>query len=105
MDLTQLGTAAAVVIIILREVFNFLKDKQDKKNTYPALLHQKHDKVCEDILDMTKDLHDWHNVNDKDGTKIWYVKSSLEDAMKELAKNIAAQTRVFERLIDKLDRE
>jgi hypothetical protein len=34
-------------------------------------------------IGQTKDLYDWHNVNDADGRKIWYVKASLETSIKQ----------------------
>jgi len=38
------------------------------------------------------DLYNWHDKEDEDGVKVWYVRRSLEEAIKQLADNIAAQT-------------
>lgn len=38
------------------------------------------------------DLHVWHDVKDIDGGFIWYVKSSLENAIIKLADNVETQT-------------
>lgn len=32
----------------------------------------------------TKELHDWHNITGDDGVKIWYVRKSLETAIRDL---------------------
>jgi len=55
------------------------------------------------MLAQMKDLHDWHNKEDEDGVKIWYVRRSLEEAIARLSENIAMQTRILERLVDKID--
>ncbi len=39
-----------------------------------------------------KDLHEWHSVVDKDGVKIWYVRSSLESAVSDMTKAIQTMT-------------
>ncbi len=55
------------------------------------------------IYQQLKDLHVWHNKFDEDGVPVWYVRKGLETAIKELAQNVASQTRIFERLVDRLD--
>jgi|15BtaG_2_1085339.scaffolds.fasta_scaffold24449_2 hypothetical protein len=103
--LTQIGVGGVFAIFILREVFTFLKSRKEA-----ATLEGKVDKLVdqvdsfEQVRSQIRDLHVWHNVTDTDGSKIWYVKSSLTEAMTELSKNIAAQTSAFERLVDRIDR-
>lgn len=41
------------------------------------------------------DLWEWHSVRNPDGVFVWYVRSSLEDAIVKLADNIEAQTEVM----------
>lgn len=50
-----------------------------------------------------QELHDWHNVNDVEGVKIWYVRRSLEDAIVKLADNIEAETRLLDRIDRRLE--
>lgn len=42
------------------------------------------------------ELHTWHNKEDDDGVKVWYVRSSLERSIDRLADNVEAQTKVLE---------
>ena len=49
----------------------------------------------EQIEEQTQDLWDWHNVNDQEGVKLWYVRRSLEDAIKDLSEAIQIQTNVL----------
>ncbi len=51
---------------------------------------------------MSKQLHElyvWHNKEDEEGVKIWYVRKSLEDAIKALSLNIAEQTKVLQSMV------
>jgi len=60
-----------------------------------------------DAVVMSKQLDDlwrWHNMEDSEGVKIWYVRRSLEDAIIELSKNIAAQTKLWDRIDRRLER-
>lgn len=43
-------------------------------------------------------LHAWHNKTDRDGVPVWYVRSSLEDAINRLVSAIEVQTKLLERL-------
>lgn len=56
------------------------------------------DKELPTIMSQLKDLHDWHNVSDEEGVKIWYVRRSLEKAISDLSNNLAAQTEVLKAL-------
>jgi hypothetical protein len=51
------------------------------------------------IDERVSDLHDWHSREDDEGVKIWYVRRSLENAIKELSGNIAVQTKVMETIL------
>jgi SH3-like domain-containing protein len=44
------------------------------------------------------DLHDWHNVTDVDGVKVWYMRSSLEKAIENLSVNVKEQTGVLHKM-------
>jgi len=50
------------------------------------------------MSDEVKDLHIWHSKEDEDGVKIWYVRKTLESAIERLADNIAAQTKILEKM-------
>lgn len=60
----------------------------------------------DNILQMNRTMFDWHDKNDEDGVKIWYVRRSLEEALQEnvrainiLAKNSETQTRLLEEML------
>ncbi len=57
--------------------------------------------MLKEPLEQITELHEWHNKSDQDGVKIWYVRKSLEDTLKEssvaisaIARNIELQTRL-----------
>jgi len=78
----QLGVGGAFAVILIREFFNMRRET-------------KWDKMSKEV----EDLHEWHNSRDSDGVFRWYVRSSLERAIEQLAENIDEQTKLLERLI------
>lgn len=90
-DLTQLGMAAAVVLIIIREVFSFIKSffGQDK---------------IDRILGMTTELYKMHDVKNGNGKPVWYMDNDLSSAVKKLADNVSSQNIVLGKLIDYMSR-
>jgi hypothetical protein len=48
------------------------------------------------MSDQLEDLHEWHDKEDVDGVKVWYMRKSLEDAIIKLGENVDRQTRVLE---------
>jgi hypothetical protein len=100
----------AVALLILKEVFSFISNILAKRGganvkadapvaALMEVLEKYRREYFSPISRMTQDLHDWHNVNDQDGVKIWYVRPSLAEAVKELSTNIKQQTKILEELI------
>ena len=101
---TQLGVGGIFVILVLREVFGFLEKKRSNGNgTSPSaadvLAAANLKKTIYEISRQMDDLYEWHRVADEDGVKVWYVRRSLETAMRDLADNIKAQTLVLTELM------
>lgn len=47
---------------------------------------------------LCREMHDlwvWHNKEDDDGVKVWYVRRSLESAITKLAESIDIQSQVL----------
>ena len=76
----QPGIGGILVIMVLREVFTFLKSR---KSTTDQLI---------------KDLHEWHAVTDSDGVKVWYVRKSLTDSVAKLADSIQAFSGIIQNM-------
>lgn len=90
-------------------------DKIDEENRVEKIsadiktLNNKVDRVEEDLEVLSKqseDMYDWHNKSDADGVKVWYVRQSLENALRDnakateaIARNIELQTRLLEEMI------
>lgn len=90
-------------------------DKIDEENRVEKIsadiksLNGKVDRVEEDLGKLKKeseDMYDWHNKSDGDGVKVWYVRQSLENALRDnakateaIARNIELQTRLLEEMI------
>lgn len=96
----QIGVGGIFVVLVLQLVFKFLEKWRhkdgDTKDIIPsgkkaAVLLQK----VEKIERQTQELHDWHNKEDEEGVKIWYVRRSLEDAISRLSTAIETQTQVL----------
>ncbi len=115
--LTQLGVGGIFVILVLQQIFSFLKSKNGKlpivqlssqiENSLKCVSNQmnEYNSIKEDIklsVKQTGDLWAMHMVKDKDGTPIWYMKSSLENVIDKLSLSINNQTLVLERMAERL---
>jgi len=90
-------------------------DKIDEENRVEKIsadiksLNDKVDRVEEELETLSKqnqDMYEWHNKSDGDGVKVWYVRQSLENALRDnakateaIARNIELQTRLLEEMI------
>jgi hypothetical protein len=89
--LGELSSGGIFAVLLVWMVLNFLGRKKDK--------------VCVDPEKLAKQVQDlwvWHNKEDDEGVKIWYVRKSLEDAINKLAENIEQQTNIFRELINEI---
>ena len=50
-----------------------------------------------------RDLHDWHDKEDADGVKVWYIRQSLADAITTFATAVDSQTRALTAILTKLE--
>jgi hypothetical protein len=95
--LTQLGVGAVVIILVLKEVFTFIKksriDSEDDSR-----------RTIIEIKNMIQDLHKMHDVRDDDGRPVWYFKNSLTEAITDLSRNIYSQSVVLEKMMHFLSR-
>ena len=110
--LLELGVGIVAIYLVLRMVFDFLlpilnkrvedrperSDVIDKVEQSMKLLENVHEDI-EELRTKIADLHAWHNVRTVDGGFVWYVPSSLEKAIEQLAKSIDVQTSVMRELI------
>jgi len=93
--LTQLGLGGLLAFMIIREVLTFLKFRKNDPNNNSEMRR------------MIADLHQWHSQRDSDGVFIWYVRRSLEEAIKELARSVSKMSdsiAVLSRYTQHLDR-
>jgi len=72
-DLSQVAMGGVVALLVIKEVFAFIKTRSDV-----------------DDKKLLKDLWDWHNVSDPEtGAKIWYRQAGVETSMDKLADALA----------------
>lgn len=100
--LTELGGPATFVVILLYIIFDFLKKRKSNCNGTESYVKISRDVKA--ILEKVDDLYQWHDVRDRDGTPIWYVKRSLEDVIIHLGENIEKEGRLLEKLVDGIKR-
>ena len=105
--LTQLGVGGILVILVLREVFNFLKQYQTKKKNGNGerrfKLDQKVDRLQTDMNTLLK-LHDG-TKNSKVAEQVqdlWYERAALKEAIDDLAEATKEQTKVFQEICVRL---
>jgi len=88
-QLLQIGAGGLFALLILREVFGFLKEKVRAQNNT----------VIDIMAKQIQELHEWHAVTDEDGVKIWYLRRSLENAIEKLTNNLDIQTQLLRELV------
>ena len=107
LQISDWGIAVAALIFVVKELFRLINGIIARKNGEPGevsnaeILQEMHRVRLEylrPIRRQSADLHDWHNVNDQDGVKIWYVRPSLAEAVVSLSDNIAQQTKILENI-------
>ena len=89
MGLTELGTITMVAALIVDRIFQALKNRGIDIGKIAAQINE---------------LHGWHDMDDDEGVKIWYVRHSLEEAIIALSKNISLQTTLLDRIDRRLER-
>ena len=88
-QLLQLGAGGLFALLVLREVFGFLKERV--RYTHNAALEQMAKEVHE--------MHEWHAVTDEDGVKVWYIRRSLENTLDKLSHTLDAQTQLLKEMV------
>lgn len=81
----ELGAGGLLAFMIIREVLNFVAKWKTGQGAGSTQL----------MIKQVQDLYDWHNINDDDGVKRWYVKQSLEDSVRSVADAITAQNKIL----------
>jgi hypothetical protein len=92
-DLTQLGIGGLTAVLVIREVLTFLRDRRNSQG------NDDNDANLSTLCQQVGELHQWHSVTDGNGVKVWYVRRSLEEAIRELATNIRTQTDILKELM------
>jgi len=92
-NLAQLSVGLIAAILVLREVFSFLKTRNGNN---PVL------KRLDEIDRRVQQLYDWHNVTDENGTKIWYAQRSMSRSVEKLSESIQAQTVILKQMVEEM---
>ncbi len=90
-DMLELGLGATIALLILREVFTFLKNK---RNTSDIDIQKTQQKI--------EDMYDWYARVASDNIEEWYVLKSLEKSISRLDESIKEQVRVQQLSLDVL---
>ena len=101
----EIGVAGILIVLVLKMVFDFVGPIGKRKS---AACTKADDMIADLVVtvhsmkgqiirtrDQIQDLHEWHNKDDGEGVKIWYVRRSLEDAITKLSINIGLQTDIL----------
>lgn len=108
---TQIGLMCAIIAVILDKTLPLIQKKNgnDPHKRMQDDMTAAKQQLTRLELDLssikryTGELHRWHDKEDEDGVKIWYIRSSLERAIHKLAEAADAQTRLMEKVINDLD--
>lgn len=101
-DVTQIAAGGMFAIMVIKEVFSFLKSKKPNGNGHSNGVSSGETKELLKMSSQLDELHRMHSVRDLDGRPIWYFPTHLEAHIEELSSNIDKLTRAVERLSDEL---
>lgn len=81
----QVGIGGTLAVVVIREVFNFVKPLFHKKTAEPigGAGREATGALTESHRKMIEDLHAWHNMRDADGVPVWYIKQDLRGAVQQ----------------------
>lgn len=85
----QLGVGGILAILVLREVFSFLRSRGNNNIDLTAEIR------C--VKTRIDELYRWHDVRDEDGTPIWYRRASMTRSIERLTSSISELERAVQR--------
>lgn len=95
----QLMTGGALTILILQQVFNFLKQRKNGNNLgYITLIKE----TSRHTNSLAVKMFDMMNVKDEDGVPVWYVRKSLEKTLSKVESGIQQQNVLLKELINEI---
>ena len=95
--ITQIALIVAIIAVILDKTLPWIAKKKNGGWSTEDRLKYLSEKVAI-ITPQIRDLHHWHNKEDADGVKVWYIRQSLEQAIAKLGDTLERQTIVMEAL-------
>ncbi len=109
---TQLGAAGLLIFLVIREMFNFLRDRKAKTEPLRIECPNNIEHLASTLLaledrsarlgDQMEELHRWHRPND-DGRQNWKWPPELDLKFAKMVEGIDQLTRITERLADQAE--
>jgi hypothetical protein len=117
-DMTAMGLVIALLLIVVREVMVWLGNKNlQSSDVKIKLMGEQIQSLVDDgkeqktrFDNLSKEVHtlyEWHDKDDQDGVKVWYIRQSLENVLRDnaravaaIAKNSELQTRLLEEMLE-----
>lgn len=96
-SLLEWGLGAAVAILVLERVYVLIKmilENTNKRSVGGREFTAKIDEIHQGV----HDLHQWHDVTDEEGVRLWYSRRSVERAVEKIAESQVTQTKLLENL-------
>lgn len=99
-NLQTLPVIGIFIILVLREIGNYINS--DRKSFFSSSNINNNKQLMVEVLTIKNKvdnieklieiLYTWHDKEDADGVKIWYVRQSLESAIEKLTETLENQT-------------
>ncbi len=93
-------TGGALALLILQQVFTFLKQRKNNGGNLGCLALVKETVLHTNTL--TNKMFDMMDVKDPDGIPVWYVRRSLEKTLAKLEVGIQQQNTLIRELINEI---
>lgn len=108
-SLNEVGLGVTIAVIILREVFNFLKERKDPRGSCYKLIGKDLGNMASDLGQVkrqTDTLFSLHNRYDEDGSPLWYVPRSwakIQADIIDLTREIVQTQKMIASTLERLE--
>lgn len=93
--IAEVSAAGLLAVVILREVFRFLKEKDSKK---PNGFWQRWEKEFKVMVEQTRKMYEMHNVFDEDHVPVWHMRKSMIKAIEAMKDESKKHTLILEQI-------
>jgi methyl-accepting chemotaxis protein len=109
----NLGPWALLAVLLINKIIEAINKRKEDNDVMKMLSENKNfysdkikdlNEVVNETYDKINSLYEWHNKDDSEGVKIWYVKRSFKDSIDSLIETVKKQSEIIVHLNEIIER-